>query len=291
MGGFDPIDSLSQVIKAHAQPNRPTPWLHVDGSWGGSALFSEQYRLRHLKGLDQADSFVVNPHKGLGVPIHCSALVVHPEKHAGLLERTNESNAEYLFHKHAHKSLDLGDRSLQCGRRADGLKLWLSWKRYGWAGFRDRVDRNFEAAQQFAAKVQARNFANWQRNGSDQTKGWFQLVIEPQTCNICFWYISPTLRKGWFEDIDATMHTDLCVHSAPQNVAMAVGRLTNATYRVIQQKGSMLLNFNPLKDHNLPAFFRLVIVQGQRIEEEDLDMILSEIESAGDGLCSQELYH
>ena len=32
---------------------------------------------------------------------------------------------------------DLGRKSLQCGRRADALKLWLTWKYFGDRGSRE----------------------------------------------------------------------------------------------------------------------------------------------------------
>ena len=35
---------------------------------------------------------------------------------------------------------NLGERSIQCGRRADALKVWLSWKAVGNKGFADKID-------------------------------------------------------------------------------------------------------------------------------------------------------
>ena len=35
---------------------------------------------------------------------------------------------EYLFHNKDTNEPDLGKQSLQCGRRVDVLKLWLTWK-------------------------------------------------------------------------------------------------------------------------------------------------------------------
>ena len=44
-------------------------WLHVDGAWGGSAVFSPRQRaLGKLRGVERADSVAVNPHKMLNVP-------------------------------------------------------------------------------------------------------------------------------------------------------------------------------------------------------------------------------
>ncbi|MGH0192849.1 UNVERIFIED_CONTAM: hypothetical protein FKN15_031577 [Acipenser sinensis] len=40
-------------------------------------------------------------------------------------------------------SYDTGDKSIQCGRKVDCLKLWLMWKATGTLGLEQRVDRAF----------------------------------------------------------------------------------------------------------------------------------------------------
>lgn len=48
---------------------------------------------------------------------------------AGLLQQSNASNATYLFQPDKlNREYDLGDKTIQCGRRADAFKLWLAWK-------------------------------------------------------------------------------------------------------------------------------------------------------------------
>jgi hypothetical protein len=48
---------------------------------------------------------------------------------AGLLQQSNASNASYLFQPDKlNQEYDLGDKTIQCGRRADAFKLWLAWK-------------------------------------------------------------------------------------------------------------------------------------------------------------------
>lgn len=39
---------------------------------------------------------------------------------------------------------DTGDKTIQCGRKVDCLKLWLMWKANGTEGLEKRVDRAFE---------------------------------------------------------------------------------------------------------------------------------------------------
>ena len=56
---------------------------------------------------------------------------------AGFMKQCNASNASYLFQPDKlNAEYDLGDKTIQCGRRADAFKLWLAWK-VGAAASRD----------------------------------------------------------------------------------------------------------------------------------------------------------
>ena len=137
-GAFDPLPEITAL----AQRNKM--WMHVDGSLGGTALLSPRHR-ELLTGLEEADSFVWNAHKLMGLPLICSIFLV---REPGWLQRANSvSGTEYIFHDEAYGASDLGPISLQCGRRVDALKLWLSWMYYGDLGYAERVERLFELTE------------------------------------------------------------------------------------------------------------------------------------------------
>ena len=50
--------------------------------------------------------------------------------------------------------LDSGDKTIQCGRKADQLKLWFMWKAHGDAGFGRRVDRCIGLVEYMAQKLE-----------------------------------------------------------------------------------------------------------------------------------------
>ncbi len=77
--------------------------------------------------LNRADSVTWNPHKLLGVPQQCSTFLT---RHTDLLLEANSASASYLFQKDKFydPKWDVGDKYLQCGRRADVLKFWLMWQ-------------------------------------------------------------------------------------------------------------------------------------------------------------------
>ena len=107
-------------------------WLHVDGAHGASALMSETHRSR-LAGLNLARSIAWDPHKMMLMPLATGALLVREERD---LDRAFSQRAPYLFHPQGtDRVIDQGPRSFLCSRRADALKLWIAFQRYGASGF------------------------------------------------------------------------------------------------------------------------------------------------------------
>jgi len=100
-------------------------------------LFSPEYK-HLLKGCELADSFAWDAHKLMNVPITATVVLTC---HRGILEATcGGGGTEYLFHADENSAHNLGQKSIQCGRRADALKVWLSWKAIGNNGFADKVN-------------------------------------------------------------------------------------------------------------------------------------------------------
>lgn len=161
MGSFDPFHDIAAICQKH------NLWFHVDGSWGGSFVFSRKQRAK-LSGVERADSITVNPHKMLGVPVTCSFLLSADLKQ---FHRANTLPAGYLFHNdepepapngHSLESeaegneseyWDLADLTLQCGRRGDALKLFLGWTYYGTEGYEQQIDTAHDIASHLANLV------------------------------------------------------------------------------------------------------------------------------------------
>jgi glutamate/tyrosine decarboxylase-like PLP-dependent enzyme len=238
-GAFDPLSAIGPIARSHGA------WFHVDASYGGSVLFSAAHR--HLmQGVELADSVTWNPHKMMGVPLTCSATLL---RERGLLTRTFGMSADYLFHDPDgdKDSCDLGDMTLQCGRRVDALKLWLSWQSMGTEGFARRIDKLFALARKLAAAIEAR--------------AGFELTREPRGTNICFRYLPPTLRDTEGEARRA--HQD---------------RITRVVRERLMRSGRFMVNYAPLDG---AATFRPVL-NNPRTTEQDLVALLDEIERAAD---------
>jgi glutamate/tyrosine decarboxylase-like PLP-dependent enzyme len=160
-GSFDNISELGDVAREF------NLWLHVDAAYGGSVLLSDKHK-NLVKGIEKADSVSWDFHKMLGLNLACAFLFV---KNGALLKSTLSSgNDTYLFHD--EESLDLGKKSLQCGRRNDVLKLWITLLDQGLDGFQERVNKLFESSLAFSEMIAA----------DDR----FTLLFKPQSINVCF---------------------------------------------------------------------------------------------------------
>jgi sulfinoalanine decarboxylase len=233
-GAFDPLHELADLA------GREGLWLHADASYGGSVLMSRRHR--HLAdGIERADSITWNPHKMMGVPLACAALLT---RHRGLLAGAMGMNADYLFHEDSEPERDLGDRSLQCGRRVDALKLWFAWQATGDEGYEQRIDHLFGTAERFRELVRAREG--------------FRLIREQQGTNVCFRYLPAHERH-----LEGT-ERDHREHAATLGAREAMAR-----------EGSFLVNYATLDG---AATFRLV-ASNTETTEEDLVALLDRIEA------------
>ncbi|MEP7180148.1 MAG: aminotransferase class V-fold PLP-dependent enzyme, partial [Pseudonocardiales bacterium] len=94
LGVVDDIAGIADVAEEHGW------WLHVDGAYGGAGLAAPSVR-ELFDGIEQADSFIVDPHKWLFSPFDCCALIYRdPElaraahtQHAGYLDVLTEAAA------------------------------------------------------------------------------------------------------------------------------------------------------------------------------------------------------
>jgi aromatic-L-amino-acid decarboxylase len=60
-GAVDPISGIAAIVEKNGI------WFHLDAVYGGVFLLCEEGRER-MEGIERADSIVMDPHKGLGLP-------------------------------------------------------------------------------------------------------------------------------------------------------------------------------------------------------------------------------
>uniref|UniRef100_A0A8C2JD89 Glutamate decarboxylase 1 n=1 Tax=Cyprinus carpio TaxID=7962 RepID=A0A8C2JD89_CYPCA len=148
-GAFDPINEIADICEKYSM------WLHVDGAWGGGLLMSRKHRHK-LNGIERANSVTWNPHKMMGVPLQCSAILVREKC-----------------------SCCLTVCAIQCGRHVDIFKFWLMWK--------SKVCVHIH-------EIRTSAFDNVLLMNQSNAECKNLIVWMPQHTNVCFWYIPPNLR-------------------------------------------------------------------------------------------------
>jgi aromatic-L-amino-acid decarboxylase len=142
---FDPLESIAQLTKKYGI------WLHVDAAMAGSAMILPECRPL-WKGVEDADSLVLNPHKWLGIAFDCSLYYVRDPEH---LIRVMSTNPSYLQSSADAKVKNLRDWGIPLGRRFRALKIWFAVREQGVSGLQKRLRRDIENAQWLAEQVRA----------------------------------------------------------------------------------------------------------------------------------------
>jgi len=171
-GIVDELQGVAEVAEARRL------WMHVDGAYGGAALFAPSARPR-FAGVERADSFVVDPHKWLYAPFDCAALIY---RHPHLAKAVHTQDASYLdvLHTDAPDEWNPSDYAYHLTRRARGLALWFSLAVNGTDLYRDAVEKALRVAHQAADAIEARPH--------------LELVRRPELSIVLF------RRSGWTED-------------------------------------------------------------------------------------------
>jgi aromatic-L-amino-acid decarboxylase len=133
----DPVDDIAAIADRHGL------WLHVDAAYAGSAAILPEMRWI-MSGVDRADSFCLNPHKWLFVPVDLSVLYTH---HPEDLRRAFAYVRPYLETDQDDGVVNLSDYGPQLGRRLRGLKLWLVIRAYGVSGLQNLIRGHVELAR------------------------------------------------------------------------------------------------------------------------------------------------
>ena len=143
-GVVDPLTHVAEVATRH------NLWLHVDAAYGGFfRLCSEGQQC--LSGMERADSIVMDPHKGLGLPYGTGAVLI---RDGALLARSNAYYADYMQDakqpEHAEEQeFSPADYSLELTRPFRGPRMWFPLKLFGLRPFRAALAEKIWLARYF----------------------------------------------------------------------------------------------------------------------------------------------
>jgi len=132
-GSIDDLEKLSALARKY------DCWFHVDAAYGGFFNLVKEKK-EAFKGIEKADSVIVDPHKGLFIPHGCGICLVKNIKH---LIKTYCYRANYLEFDEEDQLNQFQfaptEVSPELTRSFRGLRVWMPLLLYGVDVFRDTL--------------------------------------------------------------------------------------------------------------------------------------------------------
>jgi len=182
-GAVDPLEELAEFCEEEGL------WLHVDGAYGGPAVFTEDLRPL-FTGIERADSIAFDPHKWLYTPHSGGCILVHDLQH---LADAFSYSATYVRQdrQRTGRGLDGSQLGPQFSRGAWALKVWVSLLAHGRRAYAARISHDGALARYLGARVQERPE--------------FELACPVGLSICCFRFVPPDLppSEGRQEYLDA----------------------------------------------------------------------------------------
>ena len=143
-GAIDPLDGLAHVASAEDL------WLHVDGAYGAFGVLDPAIAARY-RGMERADSLVLDPHKWLGVPVDAGCALV---QRADDLRDAFSLIPPYLRQDTGAPVGTFAECGLEQTRPFRALKTWATIAARGRMGIAARVARANALARELASLVE-----------------------------------------------------------------------------------------------------------------------------------------
>jgi aromatic-L-amino-acid decarboxylase len=177
-GIIDPLPEMAEIAHEH------DIWFHVDGAYGGWGMLDERVEAAYGQRRSY-DSFAVDPHKWLAVPVGTGFAVCRDGE---LLSRAFAIETGHYDRERRGTVDDGGDEpspwlstgsgtadwGVDFSTPARGIPVWAVLKEMGAEGMRERVRRHNDFARIVAARV--------------RREAELELLSEPQLSVCCFRY-------------------------------------------------------------------------------------------------------
>ncbi|GAB1446293.1 aminotransferase class I/II-fold pyridoxal phosphate-dependent enzyme [Flammeovirgaceae bacterium] len=120
-GAVDPLDEIATVAKKHKM------WFHIDAAYGGFFILTSKREL--FKGIEKADSIIIDPHKGLFLPYGVGAVLI---KDSSAVLHSNYYTANYMQDGASEEMLKSpANVSPELTKHFRGLRVWLPLQMHG----------------------------------------------------------------------------------------------------------------------------------------------------------------
>ena len=173
-GAIDPLEDIGNVARENNM------WYHIDGAYGGFFVLVDSKK-EAFKGIEQADSIVVDPHKGLFLPYGLGAVLVKDKE---AVYHSHVYRANYMQDAVAKESpVHPADVSPELTKHFRSLRLWLPLQLHGLEPFVACLEEKILLTHYFRKRLQEIGF---------------ELGPEPDLSVSYFWYPSNDIDENEF---------------------------------------------------------------------------------------------
>ncbi len=169
-GAVDPLQTIGELAASH------NLWYHIDGAYGGFFILTEGKKDK-FKGIELADSLVIDPHKGLFLPYGLGAVLVKDKE---AVYHSNHYRASYMQDATGDDNIPFNpaDVSPELTKPFRSLRLWLPLQLHGAEPFIACLEEKLLLTQYFREEL---------------VKIGFEIGPEPDLSVSYFWY---PLKQG-----------------------------------------------------------------------------------------------
>lgn len=197
-GSIDPLEDLARI------KDKYNLWLHVDGAFGGSILFSDIYR-NYAKGVEKADSLSWDTHKW-GLQAYSSSCCIARDKKK--LINAYAEHPEYLADVMNAEYTDGWDLGIEMSRPARCIKLWFTVQAMGTDLLADIVDYSFHNAN--IAKKQLEKYPD------------FEMTSPMQCATLTFRYAPKDVNPTKYDDLQMDISKTIIEENAAYVVTTVI---------------------------------------------------------------------
>jgi glutamate/tyrosine decarboxylase-like PLP-dependent enzyme len=182
-GAIDPLDHIAEIAKSNNM------WFHVDAAYGGFFIMTSKKEL--FKGIEKADSLIVDPHKGLFLPYGVGAVLI---KNSAAVLHSHYYTANYMQDGANEEMLKSpANISPELTKHFRGLRVWLPLQLHGVEPFVACLEEKLLLVQYFRNQLADRGFC---------------LGPEPVLSVSYFWYPFETDADAKNKQLMQEIHAD-----------------------------------------------------------------------------------
>jgi glutamate/tyrosine decarboxylase-like PLP-dependent enzyme len=222
-GAIDPLEAIGNITKKHKL------WYHIDGAYGGFFILVNAKKAA-FKGIEMADSLVIDPHKSLFLPYGLGAVLV---KDKDAVFTSHHYTANYMQDAtEGFSTINPADVSPELTKHFRGLRLWLPLQLHGVAPFAACLEEKLLLTTYFRTLLLAAGF---------------ELGPTPDLSVSYFWYPSLAIEDNIFnKKLLEFMHQDgtifLSSTQINQQFVIRIAILAFRTKKETIDKGMIMIN-------------------------------------------------